>query len=203
MDELDAGTHTAPRRPSDNTPPLSGRRLYAALCNRSGISFSHPESPYPQCVYIRGVYLDKASNLLLLPNTISERLSQGEHNLCDLRAPGGGVQHTSESSAGSLGGVFTGHVVDQEFESVGVASVAGFEGVSFVCSPCFTHMIDYYTDLHIHSPQIKETKPMWERRLVVGLRTLGFVELDELRVVAKEQALEMKVHDEYVQETWD
>lgn len=44
---------------------------------------------------------------------------------------------------------------------------------------------------------------MWERRLVVGLRTLGFVELDELRVVAKEQALEMKVHDEYVQETWD
>ena len=38
----------------------------------------------------------------------------------------------------------------------------------------------------------------WERFLVVGLRTLGFVELDELRAVSEEQALEKKLNDEYV-----
>ncbi|PYI18914.1 hypothetical protein BO99DRAFT_422785 [Aspergillus violaceofuscus CBS 115571] len=76
--------------------------------------------------------------------------------------------------------------------------------LGFVLAMAYIKQLNEWVTLRsrcLRDPQTKDDVSVWERYLVVGLRTLGFVELDELRAVSEEQALEKKLNDQYVSET--
>ncbi|RAH46249.1 uncharacterized protein BO95DRAFT_463303 [Aspergillus brunneoviolaceus CBS 621.78] len=78
--------------------------------------------------------------------------------------------------------------------------------MGFVLAMAYIRQLNEWVTLRskcLRDPQTKDEVSFWKKYLVVGLRTLGFVELDELRAVSEEQALEKELNDEYVSKAHD